>query len=207
METAWQRVLISEESTMYDDASLHKLWANGFQAKRVRHNGKAILEMIEKIHPDLVIMDAILPGLDAIEVMKRAASMPKKPLFIITSTYENECLERQVMMNGASYFMRKPFDMRILMDHMKSLLAYQDQIVSDTHPKTQAEEMTQPEQTLEIVVTELMHQLGVPAHIKGYHYLRTAIISSVADQTLLESITKALYPTVAKKNTAPHRSA
>ena len=139
--------------------------------------------------PDVVVMDAILPHMDAIELMKKVqASGGKRPQFIVTSAYDNPFIEKQVMQGGAAYFMLKPFEISALGERITSLT--QGGMTGRNAPGTE---------NMEIVVTDVIHQLGVPAHIKGYHYLREAILSSIEDPELLESVTKLLYPTVAKR--------
>lgn len=134
-------------------------------------------------------MDAILPHMDAIELMKKVqASGGKRPQFIVTSAYDNPFIEKQVMQGGAAYFMLKPFEISALGERITSLT--QGGMTGRNAPGTE---------NMEIVVTDVIHQLGVPAHIKGYHYLREAILSSIEDPELLESVTKLLYPTVAKR--------
>ena len=99
------------------------------------------------------------------------------------------------MQNGASYFMLRPFDFMTLCDRITALVE-----------KGSAGVMKQDEEDMEVIVTDVIHQLGVPAHIKGYHYLREAILASLANGALLESVTKSLYPTVAERfETTPSR--
>lgn len=124
--------------------------------------------------------------LRALEILSKSKELAHRPLFIITSSYENEFLERQTMEQGASYFMLKPFEISTLGKRILGLAEGNRSAASQ-------------EENLEVVVTEMIHQLGVPAHIKGYHYLRAAILASIDDQSLLDSVTKMLYPTVAKK--------
>lgn len=109
------------------------------------------------------------------------------PYFIITSAYDNAFLEKQVVEAGASYFVQRPFDNDMMIDRASKLM--------NGEPVNVVKEP----QDMEVVVTDIIHQLGVPAHIKGYHYLRTAILMAIDDKELLESITKLLYPSVAKK--------
>ena len=152
-------------------------------------DGTALLETIKSDAPDVVVMDAILPHMDAIELMKKVqASGGKRPQFIVTSAYDNPFIEKQVMQGGAAYFMLKPFEISALGERITSLT--QGGMTGRNAPGTE---------NMEIVVTDVIHQLGVPAHIKGYHYLREAILSSIEDPELLESVTKLLYPTVAKR--------
>ena len=103
---------------------------------------------------------------------------------------------------GASYFMLKPFDIKVLGERIKAILDIDTDITSEGH----IVHKRQSPANLEIIVTDIIHQIGVPAHIKGYHYLREAIICSVNDKEMLESVTKLLYPAVAKKfSTTPSR--
>lgn len=157
---------------------------------------------IKNEQPDVVIADAVMPSLDAIELIRKIQnSSYQKPLFIITSAYENSFIETQVMNAGASYFMLKPFDIKILGERIKSMLDIDTDISSDSSYTKNKQSIN-----LEIIVTDIIHQIGVPAHIKGYHYLREAIIQSVNDKEMLESVTKLLYPAVAKKfATTPSR--
>ena len=142
-------------------------------------------------------------GLDAIALIKKImASSYKKPFFIVTSAYENAFIEQQVMQAGASYFMIRPFDVKMLGERIKALL----DIDSDISGSAPVSSRAGAHPNLEIIVTDIIHQIGVPAHIKGYHYLREAIMLSVGDKEMLESVTKLLYPAVAKKfSTTPSR--
>ena len=134
-------------------------------------------------------MDAVLPNLDAMELMRRVRSgTGKQPYFIVTSAYDSAFIEKQAMESGASYFMLKPFNLEMLGQRIIRLVQ-----------GDQKEPTKEIEEDLEFVVTETIHQLGVPAHIKGYHYLRDAIMMAVEDMDVLNAITKILYPTVAKK--------
>ena len=136
-----------------------------------------------------------MPNLDAIELMKKIqVSIFKKPLFIVVSTYDNPFIEKQVMDCGASYFMLRPFEPKVLADRIFALTGKEEE--SDHGINFQKNSQAT---NLEVIVTDIIHQIGVPAHIKGYHYLREAIIQSVYDASKLESVTKVLYPSVAKK--------
>lgn len=182
------KVLIGDDSAEYGIACANELRALGLYVVTRHRDGKVILDAIRNDKPDVVVMDAILPNMDAIEILEKSQTFESRPAFIITSAYENEFIERQVMENGAAYFMLKPFDISVLGNRIMSLMA-----------KNQPAAARVKKENLEVVVTEMIHQLGVPAHIKGYHYLRAAILASLEDQALLESVTKMLYPTVAKK--------
>lgn len=183
------KVLIGDDSVEYGIACASTLRGQGMYVMTRPKDGTALLETIKSDAPDVVVMDAILPYMDAIELMKKVqASGGKRPQFIVTSAYDNPFIEKQVMQGGAAYFMLKPFEISALGERITSLT--QGGMTGRNAPGTE---------NMEIVVTDVIHQLGVPAHIKGYHYLREAILSSIEDPELLESVTKLLYPTVAKR--------
>ena len=183
------KVLIGDDSVEYGIACASTLRGQGMYVMTRSKDGTALLETIKSDAPDVVVMDAILPHMDAIELMKKVqASGGKRPQFIVTSAYDNPFIEKQVMQGGAAYFMLKPFEISALGERITSLT--QGGMTGRNAPGTE---------NMEIVVTDVIHQLGVPAHIKGYHYLREAILSSIEDPELLESVTKLLYPTVAKR--------
>ena len=183
------KVLIGDDSVEYGIACASTLRGQGMYVMTRPKDGTALLETIKSDAPDVVVMDAILPHMDAIEHMKKVqASGGKRPQFIVTSAYDNPFIEKQVMQGGAAYFMLKPFEISALGERITSLT--QGGMTGRNAPGTE---------NMEIVVTDVIHQLGVPAHIKGYHYLREAILSSIEDPELLESVTKLLYPTVAKR--------
>lgn len=181
--------MIGDDSVEYGIACASTLRGQGMYVMTRPKDGTALLETIKSDAPDVVVMDAILPHMDAIELMKKVqASGGKRPQFIVTSAYDNPFIEKQVMQGGAAYFMLKPFEISALGERITSLT--QGGMTGRNAPGTE---------NMEIVVTDVIHQLGVPAHIKGYHYLREAILSSIEDPELLESVTKLLYPTVAKR--------
>lgn len=183
------KVLIGDDSVEYGIACASTLRSMGMYAVTRPKDGKVLFETIKNDSPDVVVVDAILPHADALELMKKVRDLGgHSPEFIITSSYDNPFIERQVMQSGAAYFMLKPFDVNSLGDRIMSLM----------HGSS-GDKGNSADQDMEIVVTEVIHQLGVPAHIKGYHYLREAILASLDDGELLESVTKMLYPTVAKK--------
>lgn len=195
------KILIGDDTAAFGVGCAAQLRTNGFYVITRPKNGTTIAEAINSEQPDVVIVDAVMPGLDAIGLIKKINSgSAKKPYFIVTAGYINDFLEQQVMQAGASYYMLRPFDIEMLADRIKALF----DIDSDIGEHMKARTTAQP--NLEIVVTDIIHQIGVPAHIKGYHYLREAILLSVEDKEMLESVTKLLYPAVAKKfSTTPSR--
>lgn len=183
------KVLIGDDSAEYGIACASSLRASGLYVITRRKDGRTLVDAIQHDAPDVVIVDAILPNLDAMELMRRVhAGTGKQPYFIVTSAYDSAFIEKQAMESGASYFMLKPFNLEMLAQRIFRL------VQGEQSDKSSNRE----EEDLEFVVTETIHQLGVPAHIKGYHYLRVAILLSIDNQELLESVTKMLYPAVAK---------
>lgn len=177
------KVLIGDDSAESGVSIANKLRERGLYAYTRRKDCNVILDSIRNDPPDVAVLDISAQNGDAVTIMKRAAELGTRcPAFIITSAYDNEFIERQVMENGASRFLLKPCSADDLFRAISSSLGDRVNSFSDD---------------MEIVVTDIIHQLGVPAHIKGYHYLRTAILYSIEDKNLLDSVTKLLYPTVA----------
>ncbi len=177
------KVLIGDDSAETGVSIANKLRERGMYAYTRRKDCGVILESIKNDPPDVAVLDITAQNGDVVSIMKRVRELGVKfPAFIVTSSYDNEFIERQVMDNGASRFLLKPYDADDLCSAINSALGERMNSLSDD---------------MEIVVTDIIHQLGVPAHIKGYHYLRTAILYSIEDKNLLDSVTKLLYPTVA----------
>lgn len=192
------KVLVGDEGTEFAVACQASLREQGFYVISRPRDGQVILEAIRNEAPDVVLIDYALPSIDAIELIKKVnGSGYKKPAFIVSSVYSSSFIERGVMEAGASLFMIRPFDIEILGDRIRSLLGFGEASYDNTQTGSAG---------LDVIVTDIIHKIGVPAHIKGYHYLREAIIQSVNDSQMLESITKILYPTVAKCfDTTPSR--
>lgn len=195
------KVLIGDDSREFGVAAADVLRGMGFFCITRPKDGPVLLEAIKDEAPDAAIIDLSMPGIDAIELMKKInRSDIHKPVFIVTSPCDNAFGEKQAIQAGAAYFLIRPFDPKMLGDRINELLGYD--LLEDALPST----MPGRELSLEVVVTEMIHQLGVPAHIKGYHYLRSAIIHCTEDSEMLECVTKLLYPTVAAEfQTTPSR--
>lgn len=171
------------------------------------YNGKEVLELFQNHQVDVLILDIIMPHLDGIGVLEALAEMnlEHKPRIIMLTAFGHENVTRRAVELGADYYILKPFDMEILPERIRQLngsdLARETEMPAATVAKKE-----QPRISLEEEVTEIMHQIGIPAHIKGYLYLRDAIIMVVEDIDLLGSITKILYPEIAQRfNTTPSR--
>jgi len=126
-------------------------------------------------------------------IQSKVAGM--RPMFVIISNFTSPTLEREVMMSGASYFAISPFNAADLSDRIIQICSISG-IIPKTSAHSQAPATEEP--SLEIQVTEVLHQIGVPAHIKGYHYLRDSIIMAIETPDIINAVTKQLYPNVAK---------
>ena len=175
------------------------------------HNGEEICNIIKEKEPDVVVLDIIMPKMDGLTVMENCQhdhKLRKTPAFIIVSAVGQERITEDAFNLGAEYYMLKPFDNQVLLNRIKNLKRRGDRRVRENVHQSVVREETAIYGTrnLETDVTNIIHEIGVPAHIKGYQYLRDAIILAVNDIEMLNSITKVLYPTIAKKHqTTPSR--
>ena len=172
-------------------------------------NGEELIDIIREKKPDVVLMDIIMPKLDGLAVLDRVNHEPemKKPAFIVISAVGQEKTTEDAFELGADYYILKPFDRDTVLKRIKRARVKRPGFpVKIKAAETNVNEKEYLERNLETDVTNIIHEVGVPAHIKGYTYLRDAIILSVSDMEMLNSITKLLYPTIAKMHqTTPSR--
>jgi len=173
-------------------------------------NGKDIYDIIKEKEPDIVLLDIIMPKVDGLTVMEkvnRDNTIKKHPAFIIVSAVGQEQITEDAFNLGAYYYILKPFDNDMVLNrikHLKNKNAGRNREIRKISSFDMKNDYM--EKNLELDVTNIIHEIGVPAHIKGYQYLRDSIIMSVEDMEMLNSITKILYPTIAKKHqTTPSR--
>ena len=178
------KVLIGDDSVDYGLSLAEKLREMGLYAYTRKKDGNTILESLRNEVPDVIIADLTMPNLDAIALMRRVSmlSIPK-PEFIITSSFDNSFIEKQVLESGAAYFIVRPFEPKIIQSIIKAVVSVPEENRTND---------------IELEVTDVIHQIGIPANIKGYHYLREAILKSIDDRAMLDRITKMLYPAVAR---------
>ncbi|MGI6093825.1 MAG: sporulation transcription factor Spo0A [Lachnospiraceae bacterium] len=173
-------------------------------------NGEDIYGIIKEKEPDVVLLDIIMPKVDGLAVMEkvgRDTQIKKHPAFIVVTGVSQEKITEDAFSLGADYYILKPFDNTFLLNRIKQIRQTGEKKTTDTRRTVVTEQNKDYyEKNLEADVTNIIHEIGVPAHIKGYQYLRDAIILSVNDMDMLNSITKILYPTIAKKHqTTPSR--
>ena len=166
-------------------------------------NGEEACDVIREKEPDIVLLDIVMPKLDGLGVMDRMnrdKNMKKHPDFIIISAIGQENVTEDAFRLGASYYIMKPFDQEALLSRIKLTKRSVMKAPGEIRKNDMLEdEKESKKHNLESDVTSIIHEIGVPAHIKGYQYLREAIVMSVNDIEMLNSITKILYPTIAKK--------
>ena len=176
----------------------------------VSHDGIKTMENIKKTQPEILILDMVMPHLDGLGVLEtiNTLELEKYPRTIVLSAVGQEQITQKAISLGAEYYIVKPFNLDILMKRINQLAGIDKK--DDNHMQYAKAIFTNrdedEEKSLEIDITNIIHEIGVPAHIKGYHYLRDAIIMVVEDIDLLSAVTKELYPAIAKaNNTTPSR--
>ncbi|SDH51598.1 two-component system, response regulator, stage 0 sporulation protein A [Alteribacillus persepolensis] len=174
------------------------------------YNGQECLTLVEETHPDVLVLDIIMPHLDGLAVLNKINSgeYPKRPKIIMLTAFGQEDVTKKAVHLGASYYVLKPFDMETLISNIREVCGEDSTVIQPAVSQTNARENTKEgtEINLSQSITNIIHEIGVPAHIKGYMYLREAISMVYNDIDLLGSITKVLYPDIAKKyNTTSSR--
>ncbi len=169
-------------------------------------------DMIMEKKPDVVILDIIMPHLDGLGVLEKVNSTLNKnrPIFIILSAVGQDRITQKALSLGAEYYVIKPFDMKVLASRIRQLKSHvSNEVVTKGDYQTYVNNnynIVSEKRDIEVEVTNIMHEIGVPAYIKGYQYLRDAIIMATEDLEIINSITKQLYPTIAKRyNTTSSR--
>lgn len=183
----------------------------------IAKDGNEAVKMIENKQPDIALLDVIMPHLDGLGVLEKVIEKDilKKPTCIMLSAVGQDKITQRALELGANYYVVKPFDISLLIKRIKEIKNYK---VSQFRTGTSApreirtpyidirEDRKNEKDNLEALVTNVIHEVGVPAHIKGYQYLREAIMMVVNDIEVINQITKQLYPDIAKKfNTTPSR--
>lgn len=209
MNNVNRKVLIADDDKDYVK-SLKNVFASmpGYREVICAYDGAEAIEMIESESPDVVILDMIMPNLDGIGVLERINKLQttKKPTVVVVSAIMNDSIASKAVNLGAQYFMRKPVDLKILAERVEMFAQSDTEEEAKPIIRISDKKKEVTEKDIEIMVTNIIHEIGIPAHIKGYQYLRYAIIMVAKDIEIINSITKSLYPTVAQAfNTTPSR--
>lgn len=189
------KILIADENSQSRHTTKETLARKGYRFIDEASNGEEALIKITRNHPDIVISDLWLSKLDGIGLLRNCRginfSPDASPAFIMASMVSSQNVFVDATNAGASMCLMKPFDFSSLCEHIDTL--YRQRSMSTDSPSGAYED------DMETQVTKVIHQIGVPAHIKGYQYLRTAILMTISDNEIINSVTKILYPSVAKK--------
>ena len=162
------------------------------------HSGSSALSKISLNKPDVVLLSSVLPELDGVGVAQEIQKMfgSEVPAMIMYSSFNIDAVMGQAVKAGVVYCFQKPFSVPILAERIRGILHRTEEPVEERFGN----------ERLEVAVTNIIHEVGIPAHIKGYHYVREAIIMAVNDLDSINAITKILYPSIAKKfSTTPSR--
>lgn len=182
----------------------------------VAKDGNEAIEMISNTLPDVILLDVIMPHLDGLGVLEKLniTKMDKKPICIMLSAVGQDKITQRAVAAGADYYIVKPFDIEVLIKRIREIKLFKPTQTGGNflakEPKQKyidlPEDASKKQENLEALVTNIIHEVGVPAHIKGYQYLREAIMMVVNDIDVINQITKSLYPKIAfKYNTTPSR--
>lgn len=189
------KILIADENNEVRNHIHERLKVNGAGLIDEVKNGDEAMKMISRQSYDIVISDLWLPSLDAASIMKRTAESGKNtPSFVILTQVSTPSVLMEANRAGASLCMPKPIDYDTFSDKIDMILKNRNNSSASSDKNDAADKID-----METQVTRIIHQIGVPAHIKGYQYLRTAILMTISDNDVINSVTKVLYPSVAKK--------
>ncbi len=171
------------------------------------YDGQNVMSMIDEKKPDILLLDIIMPEKDGLTVLEELSrSEGVVPVTIVMSSIGQEKITQKAISYGATYYVVKPFDMATLIDRLRDLQQNDSYVSMQPVYYAKKDMKTKSNLPLEVRVTNMIHDVGVPAHIKGYQYIREAILLSIKNEDIINSITKTLYPTLASKyNTTPSR--
>lgn len=219
MEKTGLRVIIADNNLQDRESKEKTMRDMGMNVILATGNGSKALEAIRREKPDVVVMDMILPGIDGIGILEeinRMAYIDKRPIFIIETALRMENLVEEAIQAGADYYMMKPVSGTMLVKRVSQLVERREEeskgVIRQNNYKSQEEKTVVSEKErvvepegyslsgdLEMDVTNILLEIGIPAHIKGYQYIREGIIMAFYDRNMLHYITKFLYPAIAKK--------
>lgn len=185
----------------------------------IAKDGKEACEMVANTEPDILLLDVIMPYLDGLGVLEKIQTMKlsKMPTCIMLSAVGQTKITQKAISLGAEYYVVKPFDIEVLVKRIRDIENYEPTPTSTTEncyimreARSKYIEINEvnkkSQENLEALVTNVIHEIGVPAHIKGYQYLREAIMMVINDIDVINQITKQLYPDIAEKyHTTPSR--
>lgn len=208
------KILIADDNREFCDIlSKFLSMEEDFEIVGIAKDGLEALDKIEKDIPDILILDIIMPHLDGLGVLEGLHRMDLDffPKVVILSAVGQDQITQKAIELGADYYVVKPFDFKIFVKRLKQIIGSEESTENSfkkdyINIPTTKKQYVESSKSLEARITNIIHEIGVPAHIKGYHYLRDAIAMVVEDIGLLGAVTKELYPRIAENhNTTPSR--
>lgn len=206
------KVLIADDNKDFCDIMGEYLKKqDDIEVMGIANDGKEAIELISNELPDLIILDIIMPHLDGLGVLEQMNNMNlnKFPKVIILSAVGQDKITQRAISLGADYYVIKPFDFEVFIDRIRQITGAKEAVVPGNIVNKSRQghsALVTKNRSLEAEITNIIHEIGVPAHIKGYLYLREAIAMVVENTGLLSAVTKELYPSIAKKfNTTSSR--
>ncbi len=179
-----------------------------FKIVGMANDGNHALKVIQETQPDLVVLDIIMPYLDGLGVLEKLPmlSLNKFPRIIILSAVGQDTITQKAISMGIDYYILKPFDLDTFVQRVREVLNIKGNNQFKVYEMPSLKYKNSQEPDIELMVTNIIHEIGIPAHIKGYVYLRDAIMMVIDNMDLLGAVTKELYPAIAKKyNTTSSR--
>ncbi len=199
------KVLVADDNREFCDIIVEYIdKQEDMQVVGIANDGLEAVDMIAKIQSDVVILDIIMPQLDGLGVLERLKDLDldSEPKVIVLSAVGQDKITQKAMLLGADYYMVKPFNMETFIMRIRECIRDEQEYSdwkSGIYPNYVSYDNVDRNNSLEADVTFIMHEIGIPAHIKGYQYLREAIMMVVQNMGLLNAITKELYPNIAEK--------
>ncbi len=192
------RIMITKEDRDFEKQCEKNLSLSDFDVTFVEKDGARVLDYIRKNKPDMVLLDVFMQKIDALGVLAELKkSDVRKPVVALMSSIDNPGFHNEIISAGADYYFLRPFDFEMMSQRLRQLMEWRERengaAPADTY-------------SVETVISDIMREIGVPAHIKGYEYLRESIKLVIGKPDLIHAVTKELYPTIAKNNsTTPSR--
>lgn len=202
------KIMILDENAEFRTQAATNLRNHGFDVVLTTSDPHIAVSALKSTEPDIVLFDMIFSGMDGIAFLEMAkrAYQNDKTRYIAMSGISNEVLIKEVINIGATYYLIKPINYTLLAERINLLCRpeKEEHHEQSVHPEIKNDDSVQKD--LEVQVTEEILEIGIPAHVKGYHYVRSAIILAITEPDVINAVTKIIYPTIAKQyKTSPSR--
>ena len=189
MEKMYRVMLVNSNEEFTNSLATTLKQSDRYVVVGTANDGIRAMQMLPEVKPELIVVDMMLPKADGIAVLKAASALEKKPMQLVLADFMTEFVTNALVQQGVQYVLLKPCTTRAVLERLDEMRGN----LSQNKPCGRSKDAN-----IEAMVTSMIHEIGVPAHIKGYQYLREAIILAVKDMEVINAITKVLYPQVAK---------